>query len=311
MIPDLPRVIHLMAKVRPPRPSRRSDLLWTRMPRKHLYEGVSRLRTKADMAAYVRARVMDGLRPVPAWAQPEETSRLFTLGFWAQIHHPGWFVHTPNLTPAPVAADGAWQSLDLTTMTPAPVPAPWAHGVPIPDAAAPEVRGAHVELEFPDSPPITERGAEGKARGFLREFLTMEQRLEYLTSKAFTVTASDGVRFRVNDGNGGRKIEELDASGKVLERWCLVADPLLDGEADGYDAWPKGDELLTQKLLLETDVAEFRRLAIRTLPPREDFVLPVVRLMCYLFDNATSVDVWDAVLRATKIDRPTVVRVAA
>lgn len=267
----------------------------------NLYSAVLQLGSKADLAAYLRARISDRMRPIPDWALPRRAEEV-EVNLWAWmklLSHPKWAADAPTIGGrTPMDALSGWSTPRRAGrarlagagegLWPATLFGPFIVPGATPPAADPET----------------------KARDLLREFLTPEQRLDYLATRSFRVRGSDGRAYVVNDGNAGRKVEELDAAGKIRERWCLVGDEKVDRTRKSRDTWPVGDVLLTQKLLLESDAKEFRRLAIRVLD-RKVPPLRFVRLMCYLFDNPTSTDVWNAVLRVTKTKRAKVIRVAA
>lgn len=95
--------------------------------------------------------------------------------------------------------------------------------------------------------------AEAKARELLTGLLSPEQVEEYGRSRAFHVVGSDGVRYRVKKGWAGN-VEELDQEGRAVARLCIHPQVIV----------PEEDNLAAQKLLLEADAGEFRRIANRT-----------------------------------------------
>ena len=98
--------------------------------------------------------------------------------------------------------------------------------------------------------------AEKRAEALLELHLNETQRQEYRTKKRFIVEVQDGVCYRINRGWAGN-VEELNKDGKPVNRLCIHTRAPV----------PIPDNLLAQKLLLETDPAEFRRIANRTAIP--------------------------------------------
>lgn len=98
--------------------------------------------------------------------------------------------------------------------------------------------------------------ADEKAEKLLRSCLTQRQRRMYHRTKSFCVQARDGARFRLTRGWSGNVVE-LDKRGRAVARYCLHP----------RDRVPEPDNLLTQKLLLETDPERFRKTANRTALP--------------------------------------------
>jgi hypothetical protein len=100
------------------------------------------------------------------------------------------------------------------------------------------------------TPPGTEE-ARRKARELLLEHLSDEQRDAFERDGHFDVHVhtADGVhRYRVKHYYG---VSRVDESGRVLRRYCI--HPPSD--------YPEEDCALSQKILLETDEAEFLRVA--------------------------------------------------
>lgn len=95
--------------------------------------------------------------------------------------------------------------------------------------------------------------ADRRAEKILREHLDTNQRKEYKANAAFHVVTADGKRYRLKKGWAGN-VEEIDAAGKAIARYCIHP----------RESVPHDDNLLAQKLLLETDEREFRRIANRT-----------------------------------------------
>lgn len=99
----------------------------------------------------------------------------------------------------------------------------------------------------------TEVSAQRKAERLLLQHLTSEQRDEYTRLKRFTVIGSDGRLYRVNRGRTGN-VELIEATNEgvfALERFCIHPSERV----------PDEDTMLAQKLLIESDLAAFRRIA--------------------------------------------------
>lgn len=95
--------------------------------------------------------------------------------------------------------------------------------------------------------------AEKCARELLLSVLSEEQRKEYERDKAFHVEAKDGTRYRLKHGWAGN-VEELNELGIAIARYCIHPNVQI----------PEADNLVAQKLMLETDPERFRRTANRT-----------------------------------------------
>jgi hypothetical protein len=94
-----------------------------------------------------------------------------------------------------------------------------------------------------------------RAQRLLHSVLSDEQLTEFERTKAFTLTVIDSRtgaerRFRINQGKAGN-VTEIDEKGQPLAKYCVHL----------YGREPMEDTLVAQKLLLETDVEEFERLA--------------------------------------------------
>lgn len=95
--------------------------------------------------------------------------------------------------------------------------------------------------------------AEARAKELLLQLLNAEQQAQFKKDRTFRVVAGDGVTFRIKDGWAGN-VEELNKDGKAVNRFCIHPQQDI----------PVGDNLIAQKLLLEADPKEFRRIANRT-----------------------------------------------
>jgi hypothetical protein len=98
-----------------------------------------------------------------------------------------------------------------------------------------------------------QKEAEEKAARLLRQHLSLRQRRAYRRHRAFCVRARDGTQYRLRHGWAGN-VEELDKQGRPVARLCIHP----------YAEVPVHDNLLAQKLMLETDPDGFRRIANRT-----------------------------------------------
>lgn len=91
--------------------------------------------------------------------------------------------------------------------------------------------------------------ADAKADELLLEFLDAMQRNQLEKERAFMVDSETGKKFRIRHGSHA-KVEEFDENGKLIGTHCIYAPGV-----------PAGDEALAKKLMLETNEAEFRKIA--------------------------------------------------
>lgn len=100
--------------------------------------------------------------------------------------------------------------------------------------------------------------AEKVAAELLREHLSDDQREEFDKHGRFTVgiVGGDGQsrRYQICRGLSGN-VKELAADGRAIASFCIHPD---------VAAFPFHDNMLAQKLMLETDEKAFRRIANRT-----------------------------------------------
>jgi hypothetical protein len=94
--------------------------------------------------------------------------------------------------------------------------------------------------------------AVGKARTLLLEFLDEAQREQLAKSNTFELAIGDR-RYRIRPGS---RVERLNESGLVVSRFCI--------HPPHQHGLPPEDVALGQKLLLESDEAEFLRTANET-----------------------------------------------
>lgn len=94
--------------------------------------------------------------------------------------------------------------------------------------------------------------AEKRATELLLQCLNAEQRASFKKDGRFKVVAGDGAAFEIEYGSHGN-VKELDKKGNRVAAWCANVPSNL----------PFGDNVLAQKLLLETNPKEFRRIANR------------------------------------------------
>lgn len=103
-----------------------------------------------------------------------------------------------------------------------------------------------------DSALWADQRAYRRARRLLRRSLTPAQRLEFDRRRSFTLQAPSGTTYRIGYA-ASLNIEVLCPAGKVRYRLCAVPEGLL----------PIPDIMLAQKLMLETQEADFLRIAAR------------------------------------------------
>lgn len=94
--------------------------------------------------------------------------------------------------------------------------------------------------------------ADEKAEGLLRSMLTQEQLDQFDAMAAFEVT-TERARYRIERGRSGN-VKELDVDGQVVASYCIHP----------RERVPNADTMLAQKLILESDEAEFLRVANKT-----------------------------------------------
>lgn len=163
---------------------------------------------------------------------------------------------------------------------------------------------------------------EGVAMEFLRRHLSVEQRLELLTKKYFTVVGSEGGVFHVHSDPGGWSVDEVE-QGRVIASWCIVPGPMTVQagaevviQNENFDEeWPVGDILLARKLIIETDEARFREIANRDLKVAEAAnrkpLMEMARLALLMIEHATDHEWWNAILRSLKAKHPPIEAVYA
>lgn len=111
-----------------------------------------------------------------------------------------------------------------------------------------EIRRANEERK------LKELEAEKVAEELLLANLTEEQKEEYQRLKQFHVISAEGKRFRIDAKRRQHNVFELNEQGIEVVEHCIYA----------RNGVPLSDNALAQKLLLETDEAEFRKIANQT-----------------------------------------------
>jgi len=103
---------------------------------------------------------------------------------------------------------------------------------------------------YQSPPPFPSRDerAERRAEALLKAFLTPEQRKQLAEMSAFLVKSETGKTYKISKKKS-RNVTLLGQGGQPILGYCAVADV------------PLADQMLTQKLMLETNEAEFCRLA--------------------------------------------------
>jgi hypothetical protein len=94
--------------------------------------------------------------------------------------------------------------------------------------------------------------ANDKAEELLRSMLTQEQLGQLDAMAAFEVT-TERAKYRIKRGRSGN-VKELNVDGQVVASYCIHP----------RERVPDADTMLAQKLMLESDEAEFLRIANRT-----------------------------------------------
>lgn len=107
--------------------------------------------------------------------------------------------------------------------------------------------------------------SSARARELLLASLSPKQRADFEQHNHFFVTGPSKIRYRIRyDGIGN--VDEIDWQGRGVQSWCGVPDPL--------EYLPIYDQMLAQKLSLETDDAAFKRVANRMLGCSGHVILP-------------------------------------
>lgn len=112
---------------------------------------------------------------------------------------------------------------------------------------------------YDDITPADTVAADARADVLLNTILNAEQRTQFARNRFFeVVTGSTGAtrRYRIKHGWAGN-IFLLDDKGREVEIFCLHP----------HTPVPVADNLIAQKLLLETDEASFLRIANRRIIP--------------------------------------------
>jgi hypothetical protein len=98
-----------------------------------------------------------------------------------------------------------------------------------------------------------EAEAHARAEDLLKQMLSAAQKKEYETAREFTVVTESGKRYKIRHGWAGN-VDEIDESGKAAARYCI--HPTI--------GCPHPDNMLAQKLMLETDEKAFLKIANKT-----------------------------------------------
>jgi len=96
--------------------------------------------------------------------------------------------------------------------------------------------------------------AERRALELLESHLTAEQRRQLERLRAFRVVARSGRVYEIDAEKRMHNVYELDGQGRRVNELCIYQ----------RGALPLADNTLAQKLMLEADEAEFRRIANHT-----------------------------------------------
>lgn len=100
-----------------------------------------------------------------------------------------------------------------------------------------------------------QRAAVARSTELLREWLDEKERERFDKHKRFHVVTASGRRYEVDCTKRQHNVFELDEKGKRVVEHCIYAN--------AFDL-PLPDNALAQKLLLETNEDEFRRIANQT-----------------------------------------------
>lgn len=126
-----------------------------------------------------------------------------------------------------------------------------------PPLAAPP-RPLHVDTDWPTRPPPppfavpnrSRAAAQQRAHALLVEHLTYHQRRQLKKHGHFNVRVA-GRNFRISNKSIYHNVFELDADGNIIREFCAHTLP----------GCPQSDHALAQKLMLETALDDFCRVA--------------------------------------------------
>lgn len=96
-----------------------------------------------------------------------------------------------------------------------------------------------------------EEKAKKRAMRMLRRHLTRVQKKQLDQDKAFELVGPSGIRYRIECHQRMHNVFELNEQGRKVREFCIYAT----GQVPAADNW------LAQKLLLEADEQEFKRIA--------------------------------------------------
>lgn len=96
--------------------------------------------------------------------------------------------------------------------------------------------------------------ADKRAVELLMSVLDSRQQKQYLDTGSILVVTPKGRHVQLNNGWGGNAVEKCARTGRPLKRFCIHP----------ANAMPDADNVLLQKLLLETDEDKFFRVAYTT-----------------------------------------------
>ena len=141
---------------------------------------------------------------------------------------------------------GQWNSCTVTTNRSQYVPRELT-----PQEVAARESAQKVERERQEKYRAEKAAAEKRATELFRTFLDAQQREQVDKERKFHVIGSDGVRYEVDVTKRQHNVFELDSLGRRIKEFCIYQT----GDT------PLPDNHLAQKLLLEADAQQFRRIA--------------------------------------------------
>jgi hypothetical protein len=124
------------------------------------------------------------------------------------------------------------------------------------------VRAERDEVARQRAKRLREQADEAKVRAseLLRSILTDEQWDAWVKDSAFDLTTEAGHQYRIKRGTAGNVYRIED--GKQIESLCIhPRTSIYDDDRQYLGDLPVEDVIITQKLNLEADEAEFRRIA--------------------------------------------------
>lgn len=203
-----------------------------------------------------------------SWTSAATCTTTVTWGVWNVSYSDPWGAWTTSATTNSTASATTYGDPWAAWLRQAQSrPVYTAPRVPTPEERAADEARARAFRARADADRAARLEAERKAEALLLRHLSPEQREEYQRTKSFTVKLPSGALYRINKGRSGNvelaaplpMIEGASPSVGVAANQRFVACERLCIHPDL--PVPDCDNMLAQKLMLETDEQNFRRIA--------------------------------------------------